>query len=199
MNCVVCVWNLQPRKLEDVILRASGPVVIFPEGARSNGKSILKFIPVLEQLPHELRTQSGRKVPLRVHLLAFRFEAGNGYSPSHSAGSGWKHFFWVAFHGYHSLRVTILNAKDLNLQEPAPKARAGSSSSSVTLTAAQVERLRGLLAAMLRTKTVELGVADFVSFNAYWAHVTGGGRKAASEFTDRKAPHEHAQWSVKKP
>jgi hypothetical protein len=50
---------------------------------------------------------------------------------------------------------------------------------------------------MLRTKTVDLSVKDFVSFNAYWDHVTGGGRKAAAEFTDRKAPHEHAQWAKK--
>ncbi|TYZ62167.1 hypothetical protein PybrP1_009638 [[Pythium] brassicae (nom. inval.)] len=184
-----------PRKLEDVLLRASGPVVIFPEGARSNGKSVLQFLPVLEQLPHELKRR-GRKAPLRVHLLAFRFEAGSGFSPSQSAGGGWRHVFWTAFHAYHALRVTTLHAKDLNLQEPAAKTRAGGSAPA-TLTAAQVARLRGLLAAMLRTKTVELGVADFVSFNAYWAHVTGGGRKAAAEFTDRKAPHEHAQWSTK--
>lgn len=188
----------QPRKLEDVVLSASGPVVLFPEGTRSNGKSILKFLPVLETLPHVLQNKaqgSGRKLPLRVHLLAFRYEAGNSFSPSQSAGGGWKHFFWTAFHGYHSLRVTILNAKDLNLQEPVPRAR--SSVPQTTLTSAQVERLRGLLAAMLRTKTVDLSVADFLSFNAYWAHVTSGGRKPASEFTDRKAPHEHAQWAKK--
>lgn len=183
-----------------MILSASGPVVIFPEGARSNGKSILRFLPVLETLPHVLQNKakgSGRKLPLRMHLLAFRYEAGNSFSPSQSAGSGWKHFFWTAFHGYHALRVTILNAKDLNLQEPAPKARSAAAQAPATLTGPQVERLRGLLVAMLRTKTVDLSVADFVSFNAYWAHVTGGGRKAASEFTDRKAPHEHAQWAKK--
>uniref|UniRef100_K3XAM2 Phospholipid/glycerol acyltransferase domain-containing protein n=1 Tax=Globisporangium ultimum (strain ATCC 200006 / CBS 805.95 / DAOM BR144) TaxID=431595 RepID=K3XAM2_GLOUD len=186
-----------PRKLEDVILNASGPVVVFPEGARSNGKSILKFLPVLEHLPHVLQAKNkgGRKLPLRIHLVAFRYEYSQ-FSPSHSAGSGWSHFFWMCFHGYHSLRVTILNAKDLNLQEPAPKVRAGSTAST-TLITAQVERLRGLLAAMLRTKTVDLSVKDFVSFNAYWDHVTGGGRKAAAEFTDRKAPHEHAQWAKK--
>ncbi|KAF1336451.1 hypothetical protein FI667_g321, partial [Globisporangium splendens] len=186
-----------PRKLEDVILNASGPVVVFPEGARSNGKSILKFLPVLEHLPHVLQAKNkgDRKLPLRIHLIAFRYEYSQ-FSPSHSAGSGWSHFFWMCFHGYHSLRVTILNAKDLNLQEPAPKVRVGSTASP-TLTTAQIERLRGLVAAMLRTKTVDLSVKDFVSFNAYWDHVTGGGRKAASEFTDRKAPHEHAQWAKK--
>lgn len=182
-----------------MILSASGPVVIFPEGARSNGKSILSFAPVLEQLPHELQNKSrgGRKMPLRVHLLAFRFDAGAaGFSASQSAGGGWTHWFWTTFHAYHSLRVTLLNAKDLNLQEPVVKVRAGGTGAS-TLTRAQVERLRSLLAAMLRTKTVALGVEDFVSFNAYWAHVTAGGKKPASEFTSRKAPHEHAQWATK--
>ncbi|RLN54764.1 hypothetical protein BBJ29_007778 [Phytophthora kernoviae] len=152
------------RKIADVVRRASGPIVILPEGARSNGKAVLRFIPLLENLP----------VKTRVHLVAFRYEFKH-FSPSHSAGSGW----------------------DLNLKEliPATMLRGKKQESSKTLTTVQVEKLRSLLAAMLRTKVVDLGPKDFVSFNAYWKHVNSGGRQPASQFTDRKAPHEHAQWS----
>ncbi|KAJ0398759.1 hypothetical protein P43SY_009827 [Pythium insidiosum] len=170
-----------PRKLADVVARASGPVVVFPEGARSNGKSVLRFLPILEQLP-----LARGKAATRVHLVAFRYEYKH-FSPSHSAGRGWKHVLWTLFYGYHSLRVTHLHAKDLDLQATAKQA---------TLASAQVERLRGLLAAMLRAKPVDLSVADFVSFNRYWDHVTGGGKRSAAEFTDRKAPHEHARWTT---
>lgn len=160
---------------------ARGPVVVFAEGARSNGKSVLSFVPVLQRLP----------VTTRVHLVAFRFEFKN-FSPSQSAGGGWRHYFATSSHPYHSLKVTVLSAGDLDL---APEFKAAKTIGAKTITDAQVNKMRGLLAAMLRTKTVELGVKDFVSFNAYWSHVTGGGKRPASEFTDRKAPHEHAQWT----
>ncbi|KAG7396958.1 hypothetical protein PHYBOEH_001471 [Phytophthora boehmeriae] len=174
------------RKIADVVRRASGPIVVLPEGARSNGKAVLRFIPVLEDL----------SVKTRVHLVAFRYEFKK-FSPSHSAGSGWSHLFWMAFHLYHTMRVTVLNAKDLDVKEliPATMLRGKKQESSKTLTTVQVEKLRSLLAAMLRTKVVDLGPEDFVSFNAYWKHVNSGGRQPASQFTDRKAPHEHAQWA----
>eukprot|EP00644_Phytophthora_capsici_P013217 jgi/Phyca11/101129/e_gw1.5.717.1 len=177
------------RKIADVVHRASGPVVVLPEGARSNGKAVLKFIPILQNLP----------VKTRVHLVAFRYEF-KGFSPSHTTGGAWSHLFWTAFHLYHTMRVTVLSAKDLNLNDLTPTKLASNKSSkkqedSKTLSTDQVEKLRSLLAAMLRTKVVDLGPEDFVSFNNYWKHVNGGGRQPASEFTDRKAPHEHAQWA----
>ncbi|KAE9338237.1 hypothetical protein PR003_g11611 [Phytophthora rubi] len=177
------------RKIADVVKRASGPVVVLPEGARSNGKAVLRFIPVLQNLP--TRT--------RVHLVAFRYEFKR-FSPSHTAGGAWSHLFWTAFHLYHTMRVTVLNAKDLNLDDLTPTKLPSSKSSkkqgdSKTLSTDQVEKLRALLAAMLRTKAVDLGPEDFVSFNNYWNHVNGGGRQPAAQFTDRKAPHEHAQWA----
>ncbi|GMF22006.1 unnamed protein product [Phytophthora lilii] len=177
------------RKIADVVRRASGPVVVLPEGARSNGKAVLRFIPVLQNLP----------VKTRVHLVAFRYEYKR-FSPSHTAGGAWSHLFWTAFHLYHTMRVTVLSAKDLNLDDLTPTKLPSNKSSkkqedSKTLSTPQVEKLRSLLAAMLRTKPVDLGPEDFVSFNNYWKHVNSGGRKPASEFTDRKAPHEHAQWA----
>lgn len=166
--------------------------MIFPEGARSNGKSVLTFLPVLEQLPLKLR--NGALV--RVHVVAFRYEYKN-FSPSQSTQGPWRHLFSLCFHAYHSMRVTVLHTSEWSLQDT-PTKTAASKTATSAVTSAQVERMRGLLAAMLRTKTVDLSVKDFVSFKAYWDHVTAGGRKPASEFTDRKAPHEHAQWSKRK-
>lgn len=166
--------------------------MIFPEGARSNGKSVLTFLPVLEQLPLKLRNGA----PVRVHVVAFRYEYKN-FSPSQSTQGPWRHLFSLCFHAYHSMRVTVLHASEWSLQDT-PTKTAVSKTATSAVTSAQVERMRGLLAAMLRTKTVDLSVKDFVSFKAYWDHVTAGGRKSASEFTDRKAPHEHAQWSKRK-
>ncbi|RHY03409.1 hypothetical protein DYB28_005238, partial [Aphanomyces astaci] len=99
-------------------------------------------------------------------------------SPTHTCGSaGWHLFCRVLSHAYHTVKITTLAS------EFVPK---GSTS----------QQLQALLASMLRTKAVHLTCADFASFNAYWAHVNGGGRQPASAFTSRKAPHEHAQWKT---
>ena len=56
-----------------------------------------------------------------------------------------------------------------------------------------VQHVQKTLAAMLRINCVELSTDDFRSFELYWKHVNSGGRKPASEFTKRRAPHEHAR------
>ncbi|ETV73494.1 hypothetical protein, variant [Aphanomyces astaci] len=53
----------RPVKLQDVLRRTSSPVVVFPEGTRSNGKAVLTFLPILDSLPP----------PTRVHLVAIRY------------------------------------------------------------------------------------------------------------------------------
>ncbi|ETV73493.1 hypothetical protein H257_11618 [Aphanomyces astaci] len=157
----------RPVKLQDVLRRTSSPVVVFPEGTRSNGKAVLTFLPILDSLPP----------PTRVHLVAIRYES-KAISPTHTCGSaGWHLFCRVLSHAYHTVKITTLAS------EFVPK---GSTS----------QQLQALLASMLRTKAVHLTCADFASFNAYWAHVNGGGRQPASAFTSRKAPHEHAQWKT---
>ncbi|KAF0717336.1 Aste57867_2367 [Aphanomyces stellatus] len=154
-----------PLKLQQVLANASGPVVVFPEGTRSNGKSVLSFLPVLEDLPKTTR----------IHIVAIRFDF-KAISPTHTCGSGLWHLCRLFSHVYHTMKVTTLRAEFL---------------------AASTTTVPAILAAMLRTKCVDLSCQDFVSFNQYWAHVNGGGRQPASAFTTRKAPHEHAQWSAK--
>jgi 1-acyl-sn-glycerol-3-phosphate acyltransferase len=173
----------KPQKIMQVIRHASSPVVIFPEGIRSNGKSVLKFLPILEHLDLGI---TGNK-PLCVHLIAFRYEYKH-FSPSFSAGNDFSYFLWICFYLYHHLRVTLLDGKFIDLKDD-------ENLQAKTITSRQSERLRGLLAAMLRTKPVDLSVQDFISFQKYWSHLKKGGKKPASAFTQRKAPHEHAQWT----
>ncbi|RQM26740.1 hypothetical protein B5M09_002393 [Aphanomyces astaci] len=112
-----------------------------------------------------------------LHIYHITYES-KAISPTHTCGSaGWHLFCRVLSHAYHTVKITTLAS------EFVPK---GSTS----------QQLQALLASMLRTKAVHLTCADFASFNAYWAHVNGGGRQPASAFTSRKAPHEHAQWKT---
>ncbi|CAK4085013.1 unnamed protein product [Aphanomyces euteiches] len=156
-----------PVKLQDVVRRASKPVVVFAEGTRSNGKGVLRFLPVLDTLPEETR----------IHVVAIKFEF-KAISPTHTCGSALWHLCRLFSHAYHTMKVTTLPAEFVS-----------SASASATT-------IPSLLASMLRTKCVDLSTDDFISFNKYWSHVQGGGRDPASAFTTRKAPHEHAQWKT---
>nr|CCA20087.1 conserved hypothetical protein [Albugo laibachii Nc14] len=153
--------------LTQILQKTSKPIVLFPEGARSNGQSVLTFLPVLKE-------------PTRVHLMSFRYDY-HYLSPSFSAGSAWKYLIKVSFAVYHQLHVTYLNAD--HLSHIKHQADAG------------LQQYRKLVASMLRTKGVDLNVEDFCSFNAYWNHISRGGKSSAATFTSRKAPHEHARWN----
>lgn len=159
----------KPQTLTQILQKASYPIVVFPEGIRSNGQSVLSFLPIQQ--------------PTRVHLVAFRYDY-HYVSPSFSAGSAWRHLVKISFAVYHQLHLTCLDASHLSQHVKAKEDQADGS----------LQQYRKLLAAMLRTKGVDLNVEDFCSFNAYWNHVSCGGKASAATFTSRKAPHEHARW-----
>ncbi|KDO16113.1 hypothetical protein SPRG_18350 [Saprolegnia parasitica CBS 223.65] len=153
-----------PVKLADVLGRASGPVVVFAEGTRSNGKAVLPFHVDLTALP----------TSTRIHIVAIRYEYKN-IAPTHTCGSALLQLCRVFSHVYHAMKIMHLPAEYVT----------------------DASAVRALLASMLRTKAIDVSCADFVSFNKYWQHVNSGGREPASNFTTRKAPHEHAQWKAK--
>ncbi|RHY32868.1 hypothetical protein DYB32_002156 [Aphanomyces invadans] len=111
----------------------------------------------------------------RLPLLWRQYEY-KAIAPTHTCGSAVWHLCRLFSHVYHTIKVTTLPS-ELVAKDSTP------------------QQLQALLASMLRTKGVELSCDDFISFNAYWAHVNRGGRQPASDFTSRKAPHEHAQWT----
>ncbi|OQR89337.1 hypothetical protein THRCLA_09788, partial [Thraustotheca clavata] len=150
-----------PIKLSDAARRSSGPIVLFAEGTRSNGKAVLPFLVSLDDLSKESR----------IHIVAIKYEYKN-ISPTHTCGSSIWHLGKLFSHVYHTIKVTTLPAEYVK----------------------DTSAVRMLLASMLRTKTIDVSTVDFISFNKYWQHVNSGGREPASNFTTRKAPHEHAQW-----
>ncbi|KAJ2705805.1 Lysophosphatidic acid:oleoyl-CoA acyltransferase 1 [Coemansia spiralis] len=85
---------------EEARLKQLGPVVVFPENATSNGRALLRFLPVFE----ETENQDDKSV-LHIVALKYPFQA---FSPAFSVGSQLVHLFRLACQPYNSLVVRTL-------------------------------------------------------------------------------------------
>lgn len=183
----------KPVKLSQVIKTSSAPIVVFPEGTRSNGKGVLRFLHVFDDLM-PLATSN----PFKVHVIGFRYDT-KGFNPTHVTGGFVRQTFLLCFYGFHRMNVTTLGS---NLTPAFPgtdaaihRAKDALGNPLPTTVRQWEDRIRTLLSSMIRSKPLELSTEDFKTFTAYWNHVTNGGREPASDFTKRLAPHEHAQWT----
>ncbi|KAG1047897.1 hypothetical protein G6F46_011470 [Rhizopus delemar] len=80
-----------------------GPIVIFPEGTTTNGRALLKFVPL-----------SFDDVDLnRFHLLSFKYEYGS-MPPTFTIGNQWIHFFKLCSQFHNSLNVRMLAKGELD-------------------------------------------------------------------------------------
>jgi len=90
--------------LKDILARAKTNgkcLVVFPEGVTSNGKGLLKFLPIFKTAPE------------RVVLIGLKYD-GNGHSPAWSIGSWLKHAWLTTVRWVNGLEVTWLDATELD-------------------------------------------------------------------------------------
>ncbi|KAJ3124160.1 hypothetical protein HK098_001334 [Nowakowskiella sp. JEL0407] len=71
---------------ENVKLNNDGPIIIFPEGTTSNGRGLLKFLPVLNGLNFS-------KVRVQIFGLRYTYEE---FSPTFTVDSKLIHAFWLS-------------------------------------------------------------------------------------------------------
>lgn len=137
-----------------------------------------------------------------VHLIGFKYEYQN-VNPAHTVENGVLHLLRLLFHGIHHMQVFVLCCNRTPLfpgKDAAIRREKDAFGNRQAVNARQwVEKIENIFENILRTKRVPLTLQDYVEFKTYWHHVTQGGRKAASEFTSRAAPHEHAQWTKNRP
>ena len=73
------------------------PLVVFPEGILSDGKSVLPFRDFLG--PSEAKS-------LAFHIMGF-IHRGNGVSANHTSGSGIAHLIWMLGRTFASMKVCV--------------------------------------------------------------------------------------------
>lgn len=148
--------SAKPVTLAEVSERArsgfSGPVVVFPEGARTNGSCILAW---------KDRTFEGVKSfdkPVGTALVALEYSKTGAYTPQHTVGTAFRHAFWLCMQPWNTLRATWLSAGEV--------AVAVKGKESITEQAALI---RSVHARMLTGAVeVEVSAGKFPEFMAFW-------------------------------
>eukprot|EP00811_Abedinium_folium_P000499 NODE_10457_length_1350_cov_8.106296.p1 GENE.NODE_10457_length_1350_cov_8.106296~~NODE_10457_length_1350_cov_8.106296.p1 ORF type:complete len:352 (-),score=99.23 NODE_10457_length_1350_cov_8.106296:293-1312(-) len=101
----------KPEGLGDIVRRAqkrrAGPIVVFAEGARTNGSGVLLWKPkTFELLPSFVG-------PAGTALLVFDYSKAGAYTPHHTVGSHLRHSFWLTMQAWHTVKTSWFEAADL--------------------------------------------------------------------------------------
>ena len=162
------------------------PVCVFPEGVRSNGRGILMFHPVFSGFGFDEH---------RVHLVSFNHDQhpSSKFSATLPVGSALKSLLWHCMHASHSMRVTMLPARELVAppaveseaamrarqeaqvrKEVAARANKGAYGGGIQPPMAMPDagtlgnRCRDLLAKMAGVETLTRCSKDYDSFVEFW-------------------------------
>lgn len=133
--------------LNGVRQRGLGPVVVFPEGATSNGSAILQCVSCLSKT----RSKSA------VHIIGLKYDSV-GYSPAFSCGGIFTHVLQLMLQPINTLNVYCL----ASTQTPSM----GEFN--------DVELVEQTLAKVLRLKTTDLTSGDKQEFLRYYDDIQSG-------------------------
>jgi len=132
------------------------PLVVFPEGCASNGKTVLSCVPILEGTDIQ---------PSKIHLLGLKYDFDN-FSPSFSVGSFILHFGQLCAQLYNNLEVRYLPNADIPPLEDTHSFPIGDEQD--ILEGSWGEKVCGTLASLLRLKRANLNSKDKKEFKSFW-------------------------------
>ncbi|RUS28898.1 hypothetical protein BC938DRAFT_481304 [Jimgerdemannia flammicorona] len=158
-----------------------GPVVVFPEATTSNGRALLKFVPIFREckLPEE---------KLQLHVMAFKYEYDN-FAPAYTVGSKPLHLLKLCSQMYNTLTVKYLASNDspssptfvlipTTTSHPAPASTTSATVTAVTSALAEEDpagaQILALMGTIARIRRTGLGVLDKRDFLEYYWSRTGG-------------------------
>lgn len=83
-----------------------GPVVVFPEGARTNGSCVLAWKPVTFEGLKFFDAFPG------TALVGLAYSKTGPYTNHHTVGGAWNHLVFLCFQPFHTVKATWLSALD---------------------------------------------------------------------------------------
>lgn len=131
------------------------PVVVFPEGARSNGSCVLTWNDATFQGMESLDK------PVGAAICGITYSKTGAYTLHHTVGRPLQHLFFLCFQLFHTVQVNWLSAANL-----APSlVREGKKMTREE----QVVHVRTLLARVVPDAVeVQVGMSTFYDFSDYW-------------------------------
>jgi len=101
---------LKPSTLTDIAAAArsgwQGPVVVFAEGACTNGSCVLAW------KPKTFEGMESFEKPVGTALASLQYSKTGAYTPHHTVGTAFRHVFWMCFQPWHAVRSVWLPAAD---------------------------------------------------------------------------------------
>lgn len=145
----------QPKSLRQIAEEArsswSGPVVVFPEGARTNGTAVLAW------KANTFKGLESFEKPEGTALVSIMYSKRWAYTPHHTVGTAFKHVAWLCFQPFHSVKSVWLPSSDV------ANAIKGKSLEEST------DFLRTVLVRMIPDAVeVALGAEKMQEFMAFW-------------------------------
>ncbi|CAJ1362134.1 unnamed protein product [Effrenium voratum] len=128
-----------------------GPVVVFPEGARTNGTAILAW------KESTFKGLDSMDKPYGTALMALEYSRGGAYTPHHTVGTAFQHVLHHCIQPFHTVRSCWLPSSDV------ANAIKGKSASEARAF------LRTVLSRMVPGAVeVEVGAEKHQDFMAFW-------------------------------
>lgn len=162
--------------LQDIVTASSkswnGPVVLFPEGARTNGSCVLTW-KTARTCWKDFETL---EKPKGVAVVSLVYSKSGAYTAHHTVGTAFKHILFLTMQPYQTVKTTWLSAKD----------SAGNISGKPL--AEQLKLLRAVLARMIPGAVeVDVGGERHADFMAFWEASQKKGYIQEQKKTTKKA------------
>jgi len=158
--------------LKDIIKKSkekkTGPIVVFPEGTTTNGKGLLKFLPVFKDFSPK------DELVLHVYSIKYQFY---GHNVSYTVGSKFSHLYKLCTKIHHAMSVKYLSAEESQFNDIAAQADLPNSVVEGQL-GAHVSKLIGQV---LRIRKTGLGAKDKKEFLDYFNEINKKGYKNAKK------------------
>ncbi|KAI9325868.1 hypothetical protein DFJ73DRAFT_867994 [Zopfochytrium polystomum] len=159
-----------------------GPIVVFPEATTTNGRGLIRFTPVLEQIwsfdgkPAGADASAAASAPPRVHVHGIRYDYEE-YCPSYTVGGKLSHVIGLAAQWVNRMEVRVLATEEASAalapvwddgRKAAEKSPAPAGGGQVVALPQVTAVVAGLLGQVTRLRMTGLGVKDKVEFFDYF-------------------------------
>lgn len=144
--------------------KKNGPIVVFPEGTTTNGKGILKFVPVFSDITTD------DNLPIHIYSIKYAF---SGHNLSFTVGSKIPHLFRTCCQLYNTMTIKYLDSQESKFTEIAAQADLPNADTEGQL-GAHASKLIGQI---LRVRKTGLNVRDKCEFLDYYNEINNKGYK----------------------
>jgi hypothetical protein len=147
-----------------------GPVVVFPEGTTTNGRGLIKFLPVLDkggfQLKKDVSGNSGKGGLPKFHIFGLRYDYDE-YSPTYTIGGKMSHLIGLGAQFANFLEVRKLAPEESNsIVNPSSTSDGGMGGQASSL-----------LGQLVRLRMTSLSAPDKIEFFDFYKEREGKKRK----------------------